>query len=759
MRLINTKTGDFIPVEDPRTVHYAVLSHVWSRKDSPDYVPEQTYQDVCRILSDRKNTIDPSTLGEPPSSGANSIPVAVESTPPVTVADSLPPLLCDKIRRFCEIAAEDGFELAWADTCCIDKTNPSELEEAIASMYDWYSYAKACYVFLPDVSLPDAPDSTSRQAGTDGRWEAEFRDSHWFRRGWTLQELLAPNVVIFFSKEWRVLGSKHTLTPIIQDITAIEPAILRCQKPLDAVSVAHRMSWAAGRQTTREEDRAYSMLGIFGVNIPIIYGEGSYAFYRLQEAIINEIPDQTIFAWHLCPPQPSLLPETFSRPSDAHRRMAAAPSTMDKELPKLPVNALYHLRQYLLANSPDDFANSSDLVPLSPQELVEILYTTPADAIQAFKSTAYGISTRLPLVQFTQPSSPSDSAAYLAVLACKFGGSKSLVALLLRPNDISSSVQASQYIVGMVLGPDSEVPPTPSDLLSSPPSLDSSYVRATVLTPEQAASFRDTFAYVDVFIANRPSRAQHKREHDLPLYRDMASIGERFQVAACGWSSRLLKQQGYTTSTRDSFNGAIQLKDGTLEDVAIHFVITRDSGSQGQHLEVQIGRLCTTDAKGVKVAEGLGVAVLCGSGMELADGYSGATREHHSHTSSWSRQGGAATKELYLVSQRRTKRILRLVLTHKSSDASRGAAESTGRSYRLGAEIFNVLTDTSQEAANSQQSRGSNRASTVHPTQRATREAHHAPRLTREPHPWPTAANAGTLPTSSQDRGMSGPRR
>ncbi|PIL32615.1 hypothetical protein GSI_05318 [Ganoderma sinense ZZ0214-1] len=610
-------------------------------------------------------------------------------------------------------------------------------------MYDWYSYAKTCYVFLPDVSSHEAVGSRAR-----GCWETEFRQSQWFSRGWTLQELLAPNVVIFFSKDWQVLGSKHALASLVEDITSIEAAVIKCKKPLNQVSVAGRMTWAASRKTTREEDRAYSLLGIFGVNIRIVYGEGSYAFYRLQEAIIDEIPDQTIFAWQLCPPQKGLLPETFSRPSDAHRyrytpalsTIPSARATPDKQLPELPSNAPYDPRQYLLANSPDDFANSSDLAPLSREELVEILHITPADTFQTFKSTAHGISTRLPLVEFTTPFGHPDSASlYLALLACTFGGSKTLVALLLRSHGNAPSVQASQYVVGTTLEPDGESPPTPSGPDALPPSIDNSYVRATVLNPEQAAKFCDTFAHGDIFIANRPPRAQHKVERDLPLYRDISSTRERFHVKPCGWSSRLLTQQGYTMSSR-RIHSLLTLDPGILlEDVATRFIITRDGVDGGPSLEVQVGRLRTNDA------QGLGVAVLCGGDMDLADGSSSFTHKHHSYISDWDRQGSAATKELDLVSLRGTELTLRLVFTHESNNVSRGAAGSTGSSYRLGAEIFDIWDD-----CNCPRQQLGNAASSD------DRDGNHAPpQMTREANPW----HIPSLSMSPRDRGRSGLRR
>jgi hypothetical protein len=187
----------------------------------------------------------------------------------------------DKIRFCGEQTQRDGLEYFWVDTCCIDKSNNTELTEAINSMYRWYRNAVKCYVYLRDVST-NKPKTSNQFEFT---WEPTFRDSRWFTRGWTLQELLAPSSVEFFSQEGDRLGDKRTLEKHIHDITGIAIGALQ-GNPLSSFSVTDRMSWATTRQTTREEDKAYSLLGIFDVYMPLIYGEGSeYAFKRLREEI------------------------------------------------------------------------------------------------------------------------------------------------------------------------------------------------------------------------------------------------------------------------------------------------------------------------------------------------------------------------------------------------------------------------------------------------------------------------------------------
>jgi hypothetical protein len=184
--------------------------------------------------------------------------------------------------RFCgEQARRDSLQYFWVDTCCIDKSNSTELAEAINSMFRWYQDATKCYVYLSDVPRPpfDADDKSNEP------WESTFRKSQWFTRGWTLQELIAPASVEFFSRDWEQLGNKTSLERHIHEITGIPVKALQ-GSPLSDFSVTERMLWAGRRQTTREEDMAYSLLGIFNVYMPLIYGEGrENAFKRLREEI------------------------------------------------------------------------------------------------------------------------------------------------------------------------------------------------------------------------------------------------------------------------------------------------------------------------------------------------------------------------------------------------------------------------------------------------------------------------------------------
>lgn len=194
-----------------------------------------------------------------------------------------------KIKYTCRRARQNGMGYAWVDTCCIDKTSSAELTEAINSMFQWYASSAVCYAYLADLGPNDAVD-TAKPA-------SEFACSRWFTRGWTLQELIAPQIVKFYDRDWKFRGTKAGLSRAVSAVTGIDEEVLRDSSTLFGIPVARKMSWAAGRQTTRLEDIAYSLLGIFNMNMAMLYGEGEKAFIRLQEEIVKETNDLTIFAW------------------------------------------------------------------------------------------------------------------------------------------------------------------------------------------------------------------------------------------------------------------------------------------------------------------------------------------------------------------------------------------------------------------------------------------------------------------------------
>ncbi|KAK4186942.1 HET-domain-containing protein [Podospora australis] len=244
MRLINTATLIFEEFIGSHIPPYAILSHTWEDD-------EVTFSDFARPYRDRKAG-------------------------------------WDKIAQSCRLALKEGLRYAWVDTCCIDKSSSAELTEAINSMFRWYGRAKVCYAYLADLE--------------PGK---EMKDCRWFTRGWTLQELIAPKDVYFFDGNWKSIGTKVGMVATLSAITGINIAVLKGWHQLQDVAVAVKMSWAARRNTTRIEDTAYCLLGIFDVNIPLLYGEEMKAFRRLQEEIIKSTADFSIFAWKL--PRPDTV--------------------------------------------------------------------------------------------------------------------------------------------------------------------------------------------------------------------------------------------------------------------------------------------------------------------------------------------------------------------------------------------------------------------------------------------------------------------
>jgi hypothetical protein len=236
--------------------------------------------------------------------------------------------------RFCgEQAARDGIRFFWIDTCCIDKSNHVELQYAVNSMFRYYRNAAKCYVYLPDVSQqPSDSDQTLPHP-----WESAFLRSRWFTRGWTLQELLAPKNVEFFSENDEHLGSKMSLERQIREATGIPVKALRGETPLSEFSVVERISWAEKRETKYPEDKAYSLLGLLGVFMPLNYGEGEgNAFRRLR----NEIKSATQGKLRsICVIRESLTEQgmnAMSSPSRSVSLMSPKQRTSSRESQSLP---------------------------------------------------------------------------------------------------------------------------------------------------------------------------------------------------------------------------------------------------------------------------------------------------------------------------------------------------------------------------------------------------------------------------------------
>ncbi|KAF2172199.1 hypothetical protein M409DRAFT_62958 [Zasmidium cellare ATCC 36951] len=198
-----------------------------------------------------------------------------------------------KIVKACEIARAQDLTWLWIDTCCIDKKSSAELTESINSMYRWYYHSHDCLTLLPDIDLTDEDPGFSEQ----------FRQSSWFTRGWTLQELLAPRRLLFFNENFQHVGDKYHRLQDIVAATGIDKYYLLGMSNVQEASVAERMQWASLRESTRTEDAAYCLLGLFDVNMPLLYGEGAKAFLRLQLEIIRKTDDESIFAWWQDPVQ------------------------------------------------------------------------------------------------------------------------------------------------------------------------------------------------------------------------------------------------------------------------------------------------------------------------------------------------------------------------------------------------------------------------------------------------------------------------
>ncbi|KAI6371226.1 hypothetical protein MCOR25_003999 [Pyricularia grisea] len=239
MWLINTQTLALEYFTSPKKVPYAILSHTWETE-------EVTFQEFHELgtAKSRKGFA--------------------------------------KISKTCSIARDRGLEYAWVDTCCIDKENGAELSEAINSIFRWYKDATVCLVFLSDLAQ-----------GHESGWAS----CRWFTRGWTLQELIAPSNIEFYDARWNFKGTKRSLLRLLSSITDIDDTVLSGETRLDELPVARKMSWAARRRTSRDEDVAYCLMGLFDLNMPLLYGEGQKAFMRLQEQILNQTRDLSLLAW------------------------------------------------------------------------------------------------------------------------------------------------------------------------------------------------------------------------------------------------------------------------------------------------------------------------------------------------------------------------------------------------------------------------------------------------------------------------------
>ncbi|KAL8766892.1 MAG: hypothetical protein Q9209_006440 [Squamulea sp. 1 TL-2023] len=252
IRLLNAESCTLKQFKDEQCPSYVIISHRWAEDPSDEVV----FDDMARFHE-------------------------LASSPAWRKAKS-----ATKIAGACQRVLDDTnrtIKYLWMDTVCIKQDNPMELSTAINSMYRLYSEAEICFVYLPDYPSPEVQT---------------LGQSDWFNRGWTLQELVAPRKVMFFDRHWNLMGDKKTLLKELASRTNIRELYLENNYRIPTASVSQRMSWMAGRKTTVPEDTAYCLLGIFDVNMPLLYGEGKErAFRRLQEEIMRSSDDHSLFAW------------------------------------------------------------------------------------------------------------------------------------------------------------------------------------------------------------------------------------------------------------------------------------------------------------------------------------------------------------------------------------------------------------------------------------------------------------------------------
>ncbi|KAI0767174.1 heterokaryon incompatibility protein-domain-containing protein [Fomes fomentarius] len=423
MWLLRTSNGELRNFSSPSDVPeggYAILSHVWQER-------EMSFQELHALRA----TAEPASGSSPGSESHTGNTATARSR------------ASSKIRECCILAESHGYKWLWIDTCCIDQSSSAELSEAVNSMFAWYSHAQVCYAYLHDVP--------AGEEGEDGlaRHGSPFRRSRWFTRGWTLQELIAPRSLVFLSREWAVLGTKASLAPLLEQISGVDADVLTFRRPVADVSVARRMWWASNRATTRIEDGAYSLMGLFDVHMPTIYGEGARAFRRLQEEILKRTSDQTLFAWgNTLPMHATPFRERLSYSN-------------------------YHTDSHLFAPSPASFRSSAHMVPLplfdAFKHAVKLLGIPPA-ALDAKKSshpspkgnsphkysihlpdfsiTSHGARSRMLVIE----SQVGYSVLAIAALACRDESTGSSVGLLLRRRrQKESSFKHPRYHVGVTV--------------------------------------------------------------------------------------------------------------------------------------------------------------------------------------------------------------------------------------------------------------------------------------------------------------------
>ena len=379
-------------------------------------------------------------------------------------------------------------------------------------MFKWYGHAGTCLIYLDDVD-----------DGDPHRQDSLFRKSRWFTRGWTLQELLAPKRLVFFSKSWSSLGTKGSLLTLLSAITKIPIDALSHNSSFSSFSVAQRMSWAAKRQTTRVEDQAYSLMGLFSIFMPIIYGEGSSAFRRLQLEIIQRSSDQSIFAWS---PGRSM---GYSLPFFSGWIESDADDSGSSPILELPSHcSLEH--SFILAPSPADFRDSGNIVSLpvsarseSPDE--------PLETMTEYSWTHLGLHIHMPLIPVrihTKKGRP-----FLAMLSCWNSEEQSIYGIMLFRDNVQDPYRC--YNLGVFGSGISDS----TDHLVSIPKKDYDEAGPKLAVPR------------DIYISNQPdpgndSASDSAIGRDSPTSFDHESSRVRLLVIFSNFALKKLEKMGFS---------------------------------------------------------------------------------------------------------------------------------------------------------------------------------------------------------------------
>ncbi|PIL33586.1 hypothetical protein GSI_04209 [Ganoderma sinense ZZ0214-1] len=422
---------------------YAILSHIWDAE-------EDTFQYMMKLREEDK-------AGRTPHNPLSRVR--------------------EKTRLCCQLARSQGFDYVWIDYCCGDRSHVAELAKDVQSQFLYFSMAQVCYVHLRDVESGCDLHVTS----------SPFRASKWFESPWSLQELIAPDMVIFYSKEWKVLGTKQNLAPLLQEITAVPATVLTFEEDPASFSVAARMSWASQRRSaTRQEEQAYSLLGIMGVSMDVPpYGEGRKAFQRLQEEITKQLADTTVFVWG---DKPALSYPEVTR--------------LVRELPPVPAAHTHHSdASFLFAPAPSAFKSGFVKARSMPRlPIGNTTYTLDTTNLLTFTVTSNGVLAQLPVIELSQ------QRILIAFISCSMDN-KPLGLVLERCPNASAGVPL--YDVGI-----------------NPPNSPGTFRLVTLddVTTSGAEGEEATFTWRTICIRGRHDHDPSEDFQRVPMNRDLSSF-------------------------------------------------------------------------------------------------------------------------------------------------------------------------------------------------------------------------------------------